>query len=134
MKKHDETQQCFACGKQNPIGLQLSFHEENDKYLATFTPKAEYQSYDGILHGGIISALLDEVMTRYPFYKYGLNTITARLEIRFRRPTPLGIPLTLTGWIVKVRGKLVDLAGTVSLPDGTVTAEGWARVIDAGVT
>ena len=128
MSMDERNQWCFACGSQNPIGLKLTFREDGDKYIAVFRPGPEHQSYDGIVHGGIISTLLDEIMARYPYAK-GLNTVTARLEVRYRKPTPIGEDLTVTGWVTKQRGKMIELAGTVALPDGTITAEGKATVI-----
>ncbi|MDR7866504.1 MAG: PaaI family thioesterase [Sporomusaceae bacterium] len=119
---------CFACGPNNPIGLKLRFSEEGDKYVARFTAGPEHQGYDGIVHGGIVSTLLDEIMARYPYAK-GENTVTARLEIRYRQPTPVGKELTVTGWIASKRGRIYETAGTVALEDGTVTAEGKATVM-----
>lgn len=127
----DRNQWCFACGQNNPIGLKLKFWEEDDKYFAKFVPGPEHQSYDGVVHGGIISTLLDEIMARYPYAK-GLHTVTGRLEVRFRHPTPIGQELTVTGWVTKVRGTMLELAGTVSLPDGTITAEGKSTVMNIG--
>jgi len=131
MSENDSNQWCFACGKNNPIGLKLEFREEEDKYITTFIPGPEHQGYDGIVHGGIISTLLDEVMARYP-YANGMNTVTARLEVRFRQATLVGQNLTITGWVTNRRGKMLELAGAVTLPDGTVTAEGKATVINVG--
>ncbi|MDT8904094.1 PaaI family thioesterase [Anaeroselena agilis] len=119
---------CFACGPDNPIGLKLDFAEEGDKYVARFTAGPEHQGYDGIVHGGIVSTLLDEIMARYPYAK-GDDTVTARLEIRYRQPTPVGQELTVSGWIVGKRGRIYEMAGTVALADGTVTAEGKATVM-----
>ncbi len=120
-------QWCFACGKENPIGLKLEFTEEEDSYRTTFTAKPEHQGYDGIMHGGLVSTLLDEVMARYINMK-GFNAVTARLEVRFRQPTPLGQQLTVRAKIVSQRGKLYEIKSELSLPDGTVTAEGKATI------
>ena len=119
---------CFACGRDNPIGLQLSFREEKDTYITTFTPGPQHQGYDGIVHGGIVSTLLDEIMARYVYSK-GINAVTARLEIRYRRPTPVGQELTITGKIDRQRGKMFEMTGCIQLADGTVTAEGKATVM-----
>ena len=119
---------CFACSPNNPIGLHLEFQEINDTYQTSFTGKKEHQGYDGILHGGIISTLLDEVTARY-IYAKGLRALTARLEIRYRCPTPIGVPLTITGRINRVHGKMYELVGKIKLADGTVTAEGKSTVI-----
>jgi uncharacterized protein (TIGR00369 family) len=120
-------QWCFACGKDNPIGLKLAFIENEDSYSTTFTAGAQHQGYDGIMHGGLVSTLLDEVMARY-IYAKGFNAVTARLEVRFRQPTPIGELLTATARVVSQRGNLYEVKGQVTLPDGTVTAEGKATV------
>ncbi|QDR81881.1 PaaI family thioesterase [Sporomusa termitida] len=128
----DESNQwCFGCGPHNPIGMKLSFRAEENRYLTTFVPGPEHQGYDGIMHGGLISTLLDEVMARY-LHAQGLNAVTARLEVRFRQPTPIGQELTISGWITGQRGKMYELAGNITLPDGTVTAEGKAIIAIKG--
>lgn len=133
--QNDEANQwCFACGPLNPIGLKLKFKEENDTYITTFTAGPEHQSYDGIVHGGIISTLLDEITTRYVFCIKGVTVVTARLEVRYRQPTPIGVELKVTGKIIGQRGKMYELAGTVELPDGTLTAQAktTAFVVEGG--
>lgn len=119
---------CFACSKDNPIGLKLDFIEEEDKYITHFTGQPEHQSYNGIVHGGIISTILDEVQGRFLYIK-GLNAVTAKLEIKYRKPTPIGEKLTIVGWIEKKRGKIYETAAQMCLSDGTVTAESKAVMI-----
>ncbi|MBP2652829.1 MAG: ThioeSPTERase superfamily protein [Firmicutes bacterium] len=128
MSKDDRNEWCFACGKLNPIGLKMEFCEEDGKYVAAFTPGLEHQSYDGIVHGGIVSTMLDEVMARY-YYAKGMNVVTARLEVRFRQPTPVGVQLKICGWVTRERGKMIEMAAEVALPDGIVTAEGKATLM-----
>lgn len=123
---------CFACGRDNPISLKMKFCVEGDKYVSRFTAGPEHQSYDGIVHGGILSTLLDEIMGRYPYSVKREHTVTARLEVRYRKPTPIGQELTVTGWIVSKRGRIYETAGTVALPDGTVTAEAKATLMVVG--
>lgn len=118
---------CFACGKENPIGLRLQFAIEGERYIARHTVLPEYQSYSGIVHGGIVSTMLDEAMGGY-LYAKGCKAVTARLNIRYREATPVGKPLKIVGWITAQRGKFIDMAATVSLADGTVTAEGTAKM------
>ena len=126
-QNESNNQWCFACGPKNPIGLKLQFEVINDEYISHFTGRPEHQGYDNIMHGGIVSTLLDEIMARY-VYSLGLNAVTARLEVRYLAPTPIGTELTLRGRIASHRGRLYELTGTIELPDGTVTAEGQAKV------
>ncbi|CUH94318.1 hypothetical protein P22_0384 [Propionispora sp. 2/2-37] len=129
--RNSEDSWCFACGEKNPIGLKMTFREEKDTYISEFTAGREHQSYNGILHGGIISTLLDETMVRY-LYSKGLNAVTARLEVRYRQPTPIGQALTISGCIARKRGNLYEMTGKITLTDGTVTAEGKATVAVIG--
>jgi uncharacterized protein (TIGR00369 family) len=118
---------CFACGRLNPCGLKLAFEEIDDTYITHFTGAPEHQGYDGIMHGGIVSTLLDEIMARY-IYAKGVTAVTARLEVRYLKPTPIGVPLLIKGRIVRSKGRVYETAGAIELPDGTVTAEGTAKV------
>lgn len=123
----EQNEWCFACGPKNPFGLKLSFREQDDTYLSEFIGQQQHQGYDGILHGGIVSTLLDEIMARY-LYAKGMTAVTARLEVRFNKPTPIGVPLLLKGRITKNKGRIYETEGTIELPDGTVTAQGTAKV------
>jgi len=123
----DRDEWCFACGPKNPFGLKLSFREQDDTYISEFTGQQQHQGYDGIMHGGIVSTLLDEIMARY-LYTKGMNAVTARLEIRYNKPTPIGVPLLIKGRITKSKGRLYEMEGTIELPDGTITAQGTAKV------
>lgn len=131
--KEERDRWCFACGADNPIGLKLRFEElpEEGVYRSRFTPGPQHQGYEGVLHGGLVSTLLDEIMARY-LYAQGKQAVTAKLEVRFRAPTPIGQELTVEGRVIGQRGKMVELAAQLRLPDGTVTAEGRAVVAFLG--
>lgn len=118
---------CFGCGSQNPFGLKLTFEENEDTYITHFTGRPEHQGYDGIMHGGIVSTLLDEIMARY-IYAKGMNAVTGKLEVRYLKPTPIGVPLLIKGRVVRHRGPMYETEGSIELPDGTVTAVGAAKV------
>ena len=118
---------CFACSEENPIGLQMKFSLQEDCYAAEYTVQKEYQSYRGIVHGGIVSTMLDEAMGGY-LYAKGICAVTARLNIRYREKTPVGVPLKIKGWRTSQKGKFIDMAASVTLPDGTVSAEGTAKM------
>lgn len=129
----DKDQWCFGCGVKNPIGLHLVFTEADGYYMTEFTAGPEHQGYDGIVHGGIISTLLDEAMARYINSKGGM-AVTARLEVRYLKSVPIGVPLTIRAHIVSSRKRLYSLAATVALADGTSMAEGQATIMVTGDT
>ena len=101
---------CFACGVDNPIGLQIRFRMENDRCLGEFTPDVRHVGYDNTVHGGIIYAALDDVMANVLYLKE-IKAHTARCEIRYRRPLEVGQTIRLAGWIDRQRRRLVTLKG-----------------------
>jgi len=114
---------CFVCGMENLIGLKLAFYEDKGgRVIAHFTPREEYQGYPGVLHGGIIAALLDEAAGRVAS-RLDLWTTTAKLEIRYRKPLPIGKPLTVIGEMVRLRSRALEAHGEIRLEDGTVAVE-----------
>jgi len=118
---------CFACGQDNPIGLKLHFEWDNKTAKAEFTPGHFHQGWSGVVHGGIIGCLLDEAMTYAPYFE-GLDCITAKMEIRLRRPALVGEHLVITSSITKKTRKLVETKAAISLKDGTLVAEGMATM------
>ena len=117
---------CFGCGINNPIGLKLKFTPDGDGLHTEFTPDKNHQGWPGLLHGGILACLLDEVMSNAA-YATGNTCLTASITIRQRRPVEVGIPLVITAWITRHRKKLIETEGTICLKDGTVIAEGSAK-------
>ena len=115
--------QCFGCGQENPIGLKLSFRCDEGKAEAEFTPNELHQGWPGIVHGGIICTILDEAMS-HTLDQQAINCLTAKAEIRFRRPAFVGEPLVVTGTMTMKRKKLVEARSVVTLKDGTIIAEG----------
>ncbi len=117
---------CFACGKDNPVGLKLKIVKNGDEARGEFTISELYQGWRGYVHGGIIFTILDEAMA----YAYFPETkgVTARTEVRIRQPVPIGVPLVVTGRVVKKTRKLFTTAAEIMLPDGTVLAESTAQV------
>jgi uncharacterized protein (TIGR00369 family) len=114
---------CFVCGRQNPIGLKAFFYrDEEGRVVAHFTGQEEHQGYPGVMHGGIVAALLDEVIGRVAIAQ-DLWAVTAKLEVRFRQPVPLGQPLTLVGELTRLRSRTLEARGEIRLEDGTVAAE-----------
>jgi acyl-coenzyme A thioesterase PaaI-like protein len=134
---------CFGCGRLNPWGLKLSFYASPDGegLWTPWTPLRQHEGYDGIVHGGIITTVLDEVMA-WTGYQRGIWAVTGRIAVGFRKPVEIGVPTRAIGRIVNDRGRLLDLAGElrresdgVLLADATGTfmrvpeekAQGWQR-------
>jgi acyl-coenzyme A thioesterase PaaI-like protein len=117
---------CFGCGQHNPIGMKLKFTKYGDAICAEFTPHKMHQGWPGMLHGGILACLLDEAMSNVA-YATGSTTMTATIDIRWRQPVKVEVPLVVTAWITRHRKKIIETAGKVTLKDGTVIAEANAK-------
>lgn len=114
---------CFACGKDNPIGLRIEFHYDGDVCRAEFTPNENHVGWEDTVHGGIIYSALDDV-TANVLYRQGRKAHTARCEVRYREPLRVGERIRLKGWIEKERGRLVVLRGSaVRIADSAVVAD-----------
>jgi len=91
---------CFACGPKNPIGLKLKFAFDGETLKTDFITKKEHQGYFNIVHGGIITTLLDEVMVQLAIYME-MPAVTARMDIRLKKALKVGEKITVTAEILK---------------------------------
>jgi len=121
---------CFVCGDKNDIGLKLDFYEKDGKARAEFTPTKNFEGYKDILHGGILSTLLDEVMIKSILAKEIL-TVTSQIEVKFKKPAIIGEKLIIEGEITGERGRLLLTEGKVFKEDGTVIAEAKGKFFRA---
>jgi len=121
---NDETDYglCFACGPRHLSGMRLRFERVGDTVTTTLTARAEHQGFPGYLHGGVISALLDEAMSRVSLLE-GRWTLTARMDVRFRRPVLIGQLVTAVAELSRGHARSIETRGRVELPDGVVAAE-----------
>ncbi len=118
--KQPNSSMCFICGMQNPVGLHLHIYQIDDETVeTTYVAPEHFQGYPGVLHGGIVSAILDEISGRAhmgadpsdPRFMF-----TAKLEVKYRRNVPIGRSLHIVGKAGRNRGK---------------AAEAWAGIYDA---
>ena len=125
---------CFVCGPTNPEGLRIEFRMDGDVCRAKFTPGENHVGWDRMLHGGIMYSALDDVMANWLFLQ-GARGHTAKCEIRYRRPVPVGTTLELEGRLVKRKGKLAVLTGSLTRADDdteVAAAEASFMIVDPG--
>ncbi len=115
---------CFACGTDNPIGLKLEFKYTSGGVEANFIPGKEHQGFVNLVHGGILSTIMDEAMA-HAVLSLQLKAVTARMGVSYKKPTRIGEPLTVKGRIVEKKGRLIKTAASI-LQNGFITADATA--------
>jgi acyl-coenzyme A thioesterase PaaI-like protein len=125
---------CFGCGAANPFGLQLDgFSAPGDGVLVTsWTPRPEYRGFEGTLHGGIVTAALDEVMAWAAMLLEGVAVVTGTRELRFSRPGLVDATYSLEGRVVERRGRRLMMEGRCNDGRGTTIASANAMFLVAG--
>ena len=132
--KQPNSKMCFICGLENPIGLHLHIYETEPGVIeSTYTAPDHFQGYPGVLHGGIVAAILDEISGRIhmgdaanPRFMF-----TGKLEVKYRKNVPVGKLLKIVGRAVKVRSKMAESwAGIYDSETNELLAEANALHID----
>ena len=126
----DDDDYCFCCGRDNPVGLKLSFEETADGRMRTlWTPRKEHQGFKDIVHGGLVATVLDEVMVRL-LYLRGIHAVTAGMETKLIRPVRWGSPYRFEGWIAQDRGRaVITEAEALDVGTGKRVASGRATCV-----
>ncbi len=131
-QKQPNSRFCFVCGLDNPYGLHLAFYEqETGDIQAEITVPEQFQGYPGMVHGGVIAALLDEVTGRV--YMHGDSPrfmVTAKLTIRYRKPVPVGEQIRLVGRPGSDNGRVASATGQIFDSSGTLLAEAEATYMN----
>ena len=126
-RRQPSSRHCFICGVQNPFGLKLQFEDDGENTVrAQVCVPDQFNGYPGIVHGGIVAAILDETSGRALLARGHDDRnlfVTLKMEIRYRQPTPTNTSLMALGTIVKAGKARAIVHGELRLPDGTVTAE-----------
>jgi len=130
--KQPNSSTCFVCGVENQQGLGLSFYETGPDTVETTVVLPEHlQGYPGVAHGGIVTALLDEVTLRAAVIGQPEHLmVTGKIEVRFRQNVPIGVPLRVVGTLLERKRRATRTRGEVLLPDGRVGAEAESILMD----
>lgn len=113
---------CFVCGPDNPSGLRLVFRREGEAVVAEFVPREEHVGWEGIVHGGLLAAVLDDAMGNV-FFLQGYQALTALMEVRFRRPVRPGDRLRVRAWVEREDGRTITARAEL-VRDGEVVCSG----------
>ncbi len=121
---------CFVCGDKNPIGLNVPFYVRGDRVVAEYTAGPNFEGYKDILHGGILSSLLDEVMIR-SVLALGIYGLTSEIKVKFRKMVKIGEKLSLEGWLVEDKGRILTAEGKITNQKNEVVAKGEGKFFRA---
>ncbi|MEW6213623.1 MAG: PaaI family thioesterase [Nitrospirota bacterium] len=126
--KLEDDNYCFVCGEKNPNGLRLNFSLHDRKALAEFVPQKIHQGYKDIVHGGIISTLIDEAMVKAALMQ-GILAITAEITVRFKNPLMVGERAIIEASIIKMNKRIIETSARIKKTDNTLIAEGYAKLL-----
>src|SRR5271170_6528759 len=124
------TNVCFGCGGANARGMKLTFEQDDAarKIIGRFRLGAEYQGAFGIIHGGVIAVVLDEVMGKVCRFR-GVRAVTAEMNIEYLKPVWVDADLVVEGYEVEMKGRKLFLAGEIRDVSGKVLARGKGRFV-----
>jgi len=113
---------CVVCCSGNERGLQLNFRcsDDDGSVVACFQCDKALEGYSGLLHGGVISTVLDGAMTNCLFAQ-GCTAVTADFHIRFRHPVVTGQPASVRAWITRSTPPIYELKAEIVQGDQTKT-------------
>jgi acyl-coenzyme A thioesterase PaaI-like protein len=120
------THQCFVCGIDNPAGLKILFKSDGKGNVSAETIfSRNHQGYPGIVHGGVIAAVLDEAAGRATMKgkRPDLDLVTGMLSIRYRKPVRVGERIIIKGMMESVTGRVFKCKSDMRSVNGELLAE-----------
>jgi acyl-coenzyme A thioesterase PaaI-like protein len=124
---------CFGCGRDHPTGLHMEMTGDDEalEVEGSFVVTEHHQGAPGLAHGGVISAAVDEGMG-YLLWLVQSPAVTARIEVSYRKPVPVGSRLELEGRVERIDGRKIwtSMEGRV---DGVVAVEARALYLKVGL-
>lgn len=130
--KQPNASMCYICGRDNPVGLKMEFYDDGVGLVkSVVTPAEHFQGYPGVLHGGVVASILDEVVGRSTMVSdHHRFMMTVSMNVQYRHPVPIGQELTAVGQRTRLRGRIGKAEGQIILPDGTVACEAQLVLAD----
>lgn len=119
---------CFGCGENNPIGLKLKFERTDEGVETVYVPDKRHQGYQDLLHGGLMSLVLDEAMVNAVWLS-GTPAVSVEFTVRLRHAVRVGEALRIRAWIVDSQKRLVRTRAEARDASGRVVAESEAKCL-----
>lgn len=125
---------CFACGRDNPIGLHLDDFDLHEGVVsARFTPRPEYRGAGMSLHGGVAATALDEMLVWAGILTEGVLSVTGNMELRFVRPVNVDDPIVVSARVDDRSGRRLRLSGQLAVDDETRVEASGLYLVSAEV-
>lgn len=125
------TRGCIVCGHDNPRGLHLNLHvdEQSGVVSCTFVPEIEQIGFEGMIHGGVLSTVLDEAMVWAATWAGKRFCVCGELNVRFRQPAAVATPLQVEAKIACVRTRLIETEATMRDLAGRLLVEAAGKYV-----
>lgn len=121
-----------ALGMLNPVAPPMAIVVDGTSVSAAVTYGPTHEGAPGLVHGGMLAAAFDELIG-LPTGLAGFHSLTARLTVRYRSPTPLGEPLMYTASLDGINGRKLTTSGELRVvADGRLCAEAEGLFITVG--
>lgn len=129
MKDFSDNKQCFVCGPGNPQGLKLAFNynEAEDRVESEVLFPGYLQGWEGVVHGGLISTVLDEIMIKAAAEKK-LKCVTGEITVKFKKPTLTNNRYIIQGKVAEVKKRLIFTEGFLLDRDGKILASAKGKL------
>jgi acyl-coenzyme A thioesterase PaaI-like protein len=108
---------CYGCGDRNPEGLHIMFEVDGTRVSGRFQPRETHRGWPGFAHGGVAAAALDEAMG-WATWAAGALAMTARMEVKYRRPLPLDEELIVSAEVTRDRGRRLEAEAVIRTLSG----------------
>ena len=112
MRELPHTRSCFVCGETNPLGLRQRFATDGRLVHAEFTPRPEHCGFAGVVHGGVLATVLDEIMVWACAVGTRQFAFCAEMTTRFHHPAQPGEILQVEAELVAA-GRLLSIQRSI---------------------
>jgi acyl-coenzyme A thioesterase PaaI-like protein len=131
LSKQRNSRMCAICGLDNLYGVQAPFYNMADgSVMSLFSYKDHHQSYPGRVHGGLISAMIDEMGLRGMWAKHLdeiIFGVTMTLDTKYRKPVPYGTILVGKGVVTAETARAFEVDSFIYDRSGTLLANGHVK-------
>lgn len=119
---------CVVCGQDNLNGLHLVFSATANGVLAAWQTTTGWESFQGNIHGGILSTVLDEAMSQSIIF-LGKEAFTVDLRVRFHKKVAVGELIYVKGWVLEVRKRRILAEACLTACNGEEKAHAWGTFL-----